>query len=164
MKLGFVFSFIIAYLLWLFFNMSLGPQTLMLGVPVVLMVAAMSSRFVFGDFGVPRMSPLRIAYAIRYSVDFLVRVFNANISMAKIILQPKLDIIPVVIRIPLRTNSDCLRTCISNSITLTPGSLTLDADDEFIYVHWVRATELDSEKAKEIVVGNFERYLKGVFE
>lgn len=164
MKLGFVFSCIVAYLLWLLFNASLEQQVLLFGVPVALAVGTLCSRFLFTGFKASYLSPMRFAYLVMYAADFIFSVFKSNISMAIMILQPKLDIVPAVFRIAMRTRSDWVVAGVSNSITLTPGTLTLDADDGFIYVHWIKAVELDSEKAKERIVGKFEKYLKGVFE
>jgi multicomponent Na+:H+ antiporter subunit E len=164
MGLGFVVSFILAYAAWLFFNMNVGPQALMLGVPVALIAAAISSRYMFREFELSYLSPRRYLGLVIYAVDFFIAVIKANIFMIKIIMDPRPELKPALLRIPLRTKSEMVTAGVSDSITLTPGTLTVEAEGEFLYVHWIIASELEADKAKGEIVGNFETNLKKVFE
>lgn len=164
MSLGFVVSFVLAYVAWLFFNMNVGVQSLVLGVPVALVAAIVASKYMFPKFELSYLSPKRYVGLAVYSVDFFIAVIKANIFMIKIIMNPRPELKPALLRIPLRTNSEMVTAGVSNSITLTPGTLTVDASGDFLYVHWIIASELETEKAKGEIVGNFEKNLKDVFE
>jgi multicomponent Na+:H+ antiporter subunit E len=164
MKLGFAVSFVLAYVSWLFFNLSAGPQALMLGVPVALIAAAISYRFLFRGLKLSHFSPMRVLGFFVYAMDFAVALVKANWFMIKIIMTPNPELKPALLRLPLRTTSEFVTAGVSNSITLTPGTLTVDAEGDFIYVHWIVASELETDKAKGEIVGNFEKNLKRVLE
>jgi multicomponent Na+:H+ antiporter subunit E len=53
---------------------------------------------------------------------------------------------------------------LANSITLTPGTLTLDVSEEHLFIHWINVESTDTEEASRIIGGRFEKYLKGVTE
>lgn len=52
---------------------------------------------------------------------------------------------------------------LANSITLTPGTLTVKIEDEWLYVHWVRVESDDIEVATATIVAGFERYLEIIY-
>jgi multicomponent Na+:H+ antiporter subunit E len=52
---------------------------------------------------------------------------------------------------------------LANSITLTPGTLSVDIRDEFIYVHWINVEGKDIETATDSIVKKFEKYLKEIY-
>ena len=51
-----------------------------------------------------------------------------------------------------------------NSITLTPGTLSVDIVEDIIYVHWINISEDTIPAATEKIAGRFERILKRIFE
>ena len=56
-------------------------------------------------------------------------------------------------------------TVLSNSITLTPGTLTINAlDDGTLYIHWIYVRSEDSEEAARMIIGRFEWFLAKIFE
>ena len=61
---------------------------------------------------------------------FLRDMVTANIDVARRILNPNLPIKPAVITVPLRVKKPFSITTIANSVTLTPGTLTLDYVEE----------------------------------
>jgi multicomponent Na+:H+ antiporter subunit E len=72
-----------------------------------------------------------------YTGLFLKELVTANVDVAYRVLAPSMPIQPAVIEVPLRVESDLAITTIANSITLTPGTLTMDYDDDTntLYVH-----------------------------
>lgn len=75
--------------------------------------------------------------AVVYVVLFVKEVVIANLDVAYRVLSPAMPIRPAVIRLPLRVEKDIAITTIANSITLTPGTLTMDYDEDrnALYVH-----------------------------
>lgn len=135
--------------LWLFLRgVPLRPlplvEELLLGLLLGLAIA----------FGLRRLYPERTnvtrvvratPFAVLYTVAFLTEVLTANIDVARRVLSPSLPIAPDVIVIPLRVESDIAITTIANSITLTPGTLTMDYDEDrnVLYVHAIDASDRD---------------------
>jgi len=56
-------------------------------------------------------------------------------DVTKIILHPRLPISPVILRVPATQETDTGRVLFANSITLTPGTVSLEADETSILVH-----------------------------
>lgn len=78
-------------------------------------------------------------YILMYVASFLKELLVANLSVAKIVLSPSMNLQPDVVEVPLRVTSDAAITLIANSITLTPGTLTMDYNEEqnALYVHGI---------------------------
>ena len=75
--------------------------------------------------------------AILYVLLFVRELLTANVDVAYRVLSTSLPIDPDVVAVPLRVESDLAITTIANSITLTPGTLTMDYDEatNTLYVH-----------------------------
>ncbi|MFC4549412.1 MULTISPECIES: Na+/H+ antiporter subunit E [Halorussus] len=78
-------------------------------------------------------------YAALYVGVFLKELLTANLDVAYRVLAPSMPIEPDVVAVPLRVQTDAAITTIANSITLTPGTLTMDYDEETntLYVHGI---------------------------
>lgn len=87
-----------------------------------------------------------IPLAVVYILLFVRELVTANVDVAYRVLAPSRPISPDVVEIPLRVESDLAVTTIANSITLTPGTLTMDYDDETnsLYVHTINAKDRDA--------------------
>lgn len=95
--------------------------------------------------GDPRNYFQRATLLFRFVIFYLRELFLANFRVAVTVLSPKMRIIPAVVAIPLQAESDLSISLLSNLITLTPGSLTLDisADRKVLYVHTMYADDID---------------------
>jgi multicomponent Na+:H+ antiporter subunit E len=65
-----------------------------------------------------------------YSVWLLRAIAAANWQVARIVLDPRLPIDPGLVRIPTRVRSDVGITLLANSITITPGTITVEAAED----------------------------------
>ena len=81
-------------------------------------------------------------------------------------IHPDLPIRPGVVRVRTGLKSAAARVVLANSITLTPGTFTLDLDEQegVLYVHWLAVEAEGEEKASKIIASRFEPILKRVFE
>ena len=79
-------------------------------------------------------------------------------------LHPDLPINPGIVKILTGLSSDMGKSFLANSITLTPGTLTVDIDGEYLYVHWINVTTQDIEEASKIISGRFEKIIRRIFE
>jgi len=158
--------FILAFLAWALLNWVPDWQHLAVGVFVALFVA-----YLTGDLFINRphvlKHPLRYWYFVAYYVPrFLWECFKANIDVAYRVLHPGLPIKPGIVKVKTALKSDTGLTFLANSITLTPGTLSVDIDREkgVLYIHWIDVKDKDTEKATEIIVSRFESILKKIFE
>ncbi|MDS0282659.1 Na+/H+ antiporter subunit E [Haloarcula onubensis] len=119
------------------FYLSLGDPTsafdVATGVLSAGVVTAVLSRIVFEDDPSVRTlaSALRAGLFLPY---LLYAVARANVAMAAVVLDPRLPIDPSVVRVPAPAGR-IGRALLANSITLTPGTLTVDVVDDELVVH-----------------------------
>ena len=72
---------------------------------------------------------------LRYAPWLFGTVIRANVDVARRILHPRLPITPTVIRVPAEQRTAPGRVSYANSITLTPGTISLEVSDDEIEVH-----------------------------
>lgn len=106
----------------------------------------------------------KIPKKLVYFYVLIKEIIKANIMVAKIVLSPKIDIKPGIIRVPIRTKTNIGITGIANTITLTPGTLTVDiSDDESaLFVHSIDAT--DPQGVRDSIRDDLEKYVLEAFE
>ncbi len=154
-----IFTFVISFLLWLLLTGSLKGEELMAGLLVSGVVTLLAApRLALLD-GV-RWSFASFVSMLRYLGVFSLALLRANVDMARRVLSPSLPIRPAVVEVKTRLKSDLGRLLLANSITLTPGTLTIDIKGDHILVHWVDCapgTDLDTATAE--IVGQFESHL-----
>ncbi|MFC6824212.1 Na+/H+ antiporter subunit E [Halopelagius fulvigenes] len=104
-----------------------------------------------------------VPYALLYALAFVREAVVSSLDVTYRVLAPSGPIDPEVILIPLRVQTDLGVTTIANSITMTPGSLTLDYDPEenALYVHVI-----DGRAPEEIVapIRDWEDYALVIFD
>ncbi len=110
---------------------------------------------------------LRLPWFLVYVAVFLWECIKANIDVAFRVLHPDLPIRPGTIKVKTRLRSDIGLTFLANSITLTPGTTTVDVDKDngYIYIHWLRVKDgFDRASQTLPVVEKFEKILIRIFE
>jgi len=106
----------------------------------------------------------RIFFVFVYFCVLFWEIIKANIDVALRVLNPALPIKPGIVEIKTSLKSDAAKVALANSITLTPGTLTLDIIGDKLFIHWINVTAEDPQKAAAVIAGRFERYLKKIFE
>jgi multicomponent Na+:H+ antiporter subunit E len=72
---------------------------------------------------------------------------------------------PGIVKVKTSLKTATAITLLANSITLTPGTLTIEATgDGYLYVHWINVKSTNVEEASKHIVRRFEWYLKRIFE
>jgi len=101
---------------------------------------------------------------VLYMPFFVWQCIKANLDVAYRVLHPKMPIEPGIVKVRTRLKSKIGRTVLANSITMTPGTLSVDIKDEYLYIHWIKVYAKDEENATRIIVKKFERFLVRIFE
>ena len=78
---------------------------------------------------------LRGLATARYLAWLLVQIVRANIAVARLALLPRMRLSPMLLRVPAQPRSELGRVLYANSITLTPGTVSVHLDDEEVEVH-----------------------------
>lgn len=166
-------TFIVCLLFWMLLVWSVAPREIVLGVIVSAIMAWFAGRFFIHSSPFYLFNPVRLLIMIFYCVIiFMWEVIKANLSMAAIVLSPSLKNYKAgVIRVP---GSDSVKSeyglaMVSNCITLTPGTITMDvAEDEsgknYYYIHWIDVAETDREKAGDAIKGTMEKWIGRIWK
>ncbi len=166
----YLYTVIVLFVIWLFMTASLDPQELAFGFVLSLIVAALTYE-IFTTGGLSNLHPKKLAYAIAYIPYFLWAMIMANLDVAYRVLHPKRPIRPGVVKCRTVLKTDAGKLALANSITLTPGTITLDVDGESYFIHWIwvpeeALTENDEEHVKVTsanITNPFEKFLKVIF-
>lgn len=143
-------------LFWLILSQNFNFERIVVGIVVCTIIFVFNKEFLNN----PRknssiyVSISNVKYYLLYFVVLIKEIFKSNFHVAKIVLSPKLNISPSIVTINTKLKSELNKTILANSITLTPGTLTLDMYDDKLIVHC-----LDMESANGLVNNNFEDIL-----
>ncbi len=160
-----VVLFILAYMLWALLSWVPDWRHLLVGVFVSIFVV-----YLTGDLFPARFNSLfdakRYLWALYFIPVFLYECIKANLDVAYRVIHPDLPIKPGIVKIKTGLKSDIALTFLANSITLTPGTMTVDIDRSsgILYIHWINVRDKEIEGATKLIAGKFERILKGIFE
>ena len=92
-------------------------------------------------------------------------VVKGGLDVTYRVLHPQVLIRPGIVRLRSSLKTDTGRTALASSITLTPGTLTIDVtDDGMFYVHWLNVATADEEEAAQLVLRRFEWFIRKIFE
>jgi len=149
-------------LFWLMLEGSLATDILIVGAVISIAIAVLYPAG-FSFFTEFRFTPRAIVAGLRYYGFFFTELFKSNIKLAAIILSPSLPIQPGIVKVRTRLKSRMGRLMLANSITLTPGTLTVELKGEWLYVHWVTVESDDIEAATASIVSGFESYLEVMY-
>lgn len=150
------------FMFWVLLNGSLAADVLVVGLIVAFVIAllfrnGLAARSEF------RATPRAFGMAVLYVFYFLKELVKSNLRVAAIVLSPSLPVNPGIVKVRTRLKSRMGRLLLANSITLTPGTLTVELDGEWLYIHWVTVESADIEAATESIVAGFERYLEVMY-
>ncbi|MCL0081985.1 Na+/H+ antiporter subunit E [Dehalococcoidia bacterium] len=157
---GFWLTFILLFGFWLLLSGRMDIMHLGLGLVCSLLVALFSHNLLVKEpEGILR--PLVIFSKFIPFLGWLVlQIIIANIDVARRVIDPKMPILPGIIKFKSNLKSDVAQTTLATSITLTPGTMTVDVVGGDFYIHCLAIED------EEKVVDNereFERQVERLF-
>lgn len=135
--------FILYFVLWVILN---GRWTTEIGVLGVLFAAVMyvfSCKFIGFSLGGDLALMKRLPKAIGYGRVVLLEIIKANITVLKLILDKKFEPKPQLVHFDSVLQRDRHLVALANSITLTPGTITVDLQDNHFLVHCLDESMVD---------------------
>jgi multicomponent Na+:H+ antiporter subunit E len=161
--------FVLAFAVWVLTAWPFVDGKIDLQVAVAGLVASFFVAILFHEI-LPKehhvfISPVRVFWFLVYVPVFFYYIIRANLDVVYRALHPKMPIAPGIVKIKTNLKTDSAITALANSITLTPGTLTVDlTDDGFLYVHWINVKSEDVEEATRFIAQRFEWFLQKIFE
>lgn len=141
--------FIVLMLIWMGLTNAFDWQELLAGAIISASIVVLTIK---GDDS----KGICLLRFLGYLPVFMKNLLLSNIDIAKRVLDPKLPVNPGIVKIQTTLTRPYQRLILANSITLTPGTVTLEMEEDHLYIHWIDASE-ESEKHGEIIKGEMER-------
>ena len=168
---------IVCYIFWLtltgqlaaIFTGGASVQILLAGAFVSVLTALFTSRFFIHEKPFFLFNPKRFFLWLYYNlIVFPWELLKANWDVAKRALSPKLPTNPGIVKIETELKSEYALSALANSITLTPGTITLDIAEcdghTYGYIHWIDVASKEIPDATDAISGTFEKWLRRIWE
>lgn len=147
--------FFVLFALWLIFSGKITLEIVIFGLVISAAVYLFCWKYL-------EYSPKRDLCALKllpqgicYFFVLVIEIIKANLVMIRLIVSPKYETEPVLITFKTNLRTNLARTVLANSITMTPGTITVELEDNMLKVHC-----LDKEMAEGINTSVFVRLLK----
>ncbi len=155
-------TFIVLFVIYLF----LAGFTLYeaaLGAIVSAVLTLILVKFV--NYQIDILLPVKLVkFIFVYLPVFIWKLILANLDVARRVLSPKIPLHPGIVKIHTDLEGDFGKLTLANSITLTPGTLSIDIVDDHLYVHVIDIKGHNAEENKKLISGSFEKILGGIFK
>jgi multicomponent Na+:H+ antiporter subunit E len=155
--------FILSLIFWLLLTFNLAIPNIIVGI-----VASIICSLFFGRFFITNvyklLQPRRYFWFVIYLFIFIWECIKANVDVAYRVLHPSMPIRPGIVKVKTALKSDLAKMLLANSITMTPGTISVDIIDDYLYIHWIYIRSEDPEVYTGMITGAFEKYIKRIIE
>lgn len=137
-------------------------QELLLGAVISIVLTFILANLV--EYTIDYKFPVRLlVFIFVYVPIFIYKLVLANIDVALRVLGFK-KLNPGIVKIKTDLEGDFAKLTLANSITLTPGTLSIDVNGDDIYVHTVDVQGSDAGENKKNISALFEKWLGVIFK
>ena len=156
--LRFVLTTLFLYFVWVLFTADLGLFSLLFGLGASVLTAALTYHIFLPEheanlrFFIPHLWAL-----LRFLFLMVLSLYQSSYQVVKAIITGNTN--PRIVHFRTHLRSDLARTVLANAITFTPGTMTLDLNDDHLTVHWLLCTTTHAKAAGEAVKTKLEHAL-----
>lgn len=158
-----VLLFIVMVGIWLLLTLNVTPPNIAVGVVSAFVVTLFFAKYSL-KADKKQFHIQRYVWALIYGFIFLWECIKANIDVMYRVIHPKMPVKPGIVKVKSSLKTDIGKVFLANSITMTPGTITVDIIDDYFYVHWIFVHSKDPAIYTQKILGRFEKYLKRIFE
>ncbi len=150
-------TFLLVFTAWLILTYTLHPESVVAGIIISLTITFISRHLLARDTPRIILHPMRWLGLIIYTGFMIWAETKAHIDVASRVLTGRVR--PAIVEVPVHFKTNLGKTLIGNSITITPGTLTLNADKSSkFYIHTIGYDK------KTDIAGPFHKYGRKVIE
>jgi len=155
--------FILSFIFWMLLTFEFTVPNIIVGAVSSIICALFFGR-IFVTNVYKLLQPRRYFWFIIYLFIFIWECIKANFDVAYRVLHPAMPIRPGIVKVKTTLKSDMAKMLLANSITMTPGTISVDIIDDYLYIHWIYIRSEDPEVYTPIITGAFEKYIKRIIE
>ncbi len=130
-----LFLYTLMFLFWLILIPTTSIENILVGLLVCWGALWFSTELLVEEQQASIYSRKGFLLFIRYIYYLIIEIIKANIDVAKIVLSKEMNIQPHFFKVPLHLKKDLNKVIYANAITLTPGTLSVDVQDDYILIH-----------------------------
>jgi multicomponent Na+:H+ antiporter subunit E len=159
----FLTVFLVLYALWISLIFTVRFDELVVGAAACAVIAYLTSGMMVYGGVKDKLSPEKWFWALVYLVYYwFYAEVKAHLDVIRRILNPKMPLRPGIVKVPYNLQSDCGIVCVGNSITNTPGTVTVEVDEaeKAYYVHWIWVVSPDPKVCRQKISARFEKYVR----
>jgi len=127
--------YIILLVLWIIFNEKVTLEVLLVGFLVCGLIYMFMLNFLELTKDVDKLILKKIPLAIRYFGVLILEIIKANYAVFKLSMSERYDIEPAIVSFSVDFKWEYSKVILANSITLTPGTMTVELNDNNYVVH-----------------------------
>jgi len=160
-----IIVFVFALIVWFALTDIKDYQEALIGIAISALITFLAGQFLITTEKSQHPAK-RFFHFLKYIPRFLWEMIKANLEVAYLVVHPLLPIKPGIVKIKTKLTKDSAITVLANSITLTPGTMTVDVnkDKGELYIHWINVKAQETESATKEISEKFEKTLMEVFE
>ena len=135
-------QFVILFVFWLILSGRYNFEYITVGVAVAAFITYLNSGLIHSVFRQGKREPIKIRHFFESAWHFLAylpwlffRIVMANIQVAYLVLHPRMPIKPALLQFRTQLKSNLAQVIVANSITLTPGTVTVRLEDGGYVIH-----------------------------
>jgi len=123
------------FLLWLLFNARLSLDVMVAGVFISLAVYSFCHKHMGYGAATDKKIVRGLFLGVRYIAVLLLETIKSNVQVSRIVFARNIEVEPRIIFFHTKLKSEAARVALANSITLTPGTITVALHDDLLCVH-----------------------------
>lgn len=127
--------YILLLLFWIILNGKITAEILVFGVLLAAAIFWFMCKFLDYSPKYEICVAKNFIWILTYFVVLVIEIFKAAIAVYKFVYRRKIEIQPQMVFFDVDIKSEFLRFVLANSITITPGTITVDVDDNHFCVH-----------------------------
>ena len=155
-------TFFFLSIIWFLFTFSLDPFSLLLGGVFSLTIAiAANDLFIEKHEKIQQGTLPRFEFFIVYVFVLLFEIYLASFIVVYLVITMKIK--PGIVKIKTKLKSHFAQALLANSITLTPGTVSVDLQKEYLCIHWLVVKTKEAHKAAQMIKGSYEALLGRIF-
>lgn len=141
---------LLLFLFWLILSPGLTTQSVVSGLIISVIVVLTNQDLLFEERETSFYSLKGIVRLIKFIGVLIVEIVKANLDVAKIVLSPSMPISPCYVKVPVKHKKVLNKVLYANSITLTPGTLSVDINEDEILVHALTKAAADGMEENQL--------------
>lgn len=152
-------SFLFFFVIYLFLTYPFNFQEIFTGFIVSIILVFLFKNFLdYFSLKIPLF--LSLIHLIIYIFYLLIEIVKANLNVAKIVLSPKINVNSAIVSCRTQLKSELAKSILANSITLTPGTLSVDIDGDRLFIHCIDVKSTSEDDVYKNIVKPFEDKIK----